>query len=107
MSLYEKENEPIINAAKEFEVYKNVFYAIIPIMTTKFIKNKTLNLNLSLLLPNNFESFKQLIQNVAFSTLSLELRLFIKCNNNDEKIKSSLCEQLLHFSISRKHLKNQ
>ncbi|XP_025194264.1 uncharacterized protein LOC112593893 [Melanaphis sacchari] len=92
MSTYETKDEPIINAAKKFEVevYNKVFDAIIRSMTTRFIKNNTLYFDLSLLSPNNFESFKNGIPKGALSTLSLKLKSFIECNNDVEQIKSSL-----------------
>jgi hypothetical protein len=78
MDDYEKE-EPIINAVKKFEVYNKVFDAIIQSMTTRLIKNNALYFDFSLLSPNNFESFKNGMLNDA------------------DKIKSSLCEELLYF----------
>lgn len=107
MSTYETEDEPIINAAKKFEVevYNKVFDAIIRSMTSRFIKNNTLYFDLSLLSPNNFESFKNGMPSGALSTLSLKLKPFIECNNDVEQIKSSLCEELLHFSSSWEFLK--
>jgi hypothetical protein len=80
MADYEKEYKPIINAAKTFvvEVYNKVFDAIIQSMITRFIKNNALYFDLSLLSPNNFESFKNGMPNDVLSTLYSKLKSFIE-----------------------------
>lgn len=59
-----------------------------------------MHFDLSLLSPSNSELFKNVMPNGALFTISLKFKLFIKCHNNIEKIKSSLWEELLHLSSS-------
>jgi tRNA isopentenyl-2-thiomethyl-A-37 hydroxylase MiaE len=66
-----------------------------------------LYLDLSLLSPNNFESFKNGMPNDALSKLTSKLKSFIEEENYVDKMKSSLCEELLHFSTVCKVLKKK
>jgi hypothetical protein len=79
---------------------------IVESMTTRFVNNNPLYMDLSLLSPVNFDSFKQNgLSKRALETLSKNLVRFTNYNNMEE-LHQQLCKELISFANNWDNLKN-
>jgi len=106
MENYEASDDTIINVEKKFtiDVYNIVLDTIIQSMKNRFTNNKEILLDLTLLSPNHFDSFMNELPKNAFSKLAINLKPYFD-EDNENEIKNKLCEEILSFSKSWKHLK--
>lgn len=103
---YEAADDTIINVEKKFtvDVYNRVFDTIIQSMNNRFTNNKEILLDLTLLSPTHFDSFVNGLPENAFSKLAIKLKPYFD-EDNENEIRNKLCEEILSFSKSWKHLK--
>lgn len=100
------EDNPINDAKQKFsvEIYNHVMDKIIESMTSRFVNNSPLYMDLSLLSPVNFGSVKKGLPEKALKTISKNLIRFTKCENVDEFYKK-LREELINFANNWDNLK--
>ncbi|XP_050065875.1 uncharacterized protein LOC126554927 [Aphis gossypii] len=100
-------NDNPINDAKQkytVEVHNQVMDRIVESMNSRFVNNSPLYMDLSLLSPVNFNSFKHGLPKTALKALSKNLIRFT-INDNLEEFHRKLTEELVSFSNSWDNLK--
>jgi len=100
-------NDDTINDAKQkytVEVHNQVMDRIVESMNSRFVNNSPLYMDLSLLSPVNFNSFKHGLPKTALKTLSKNLIRFT-VNDNLEEFHQKLREELVSFGNNWDNLK--